>query len=814
MKSLLHIILLCIVVPCLAQPTGHQKIYFEITDNGDTLDFKNRFKLNKYGSKNRLSIPNYQLIDVSKMHTGFEYYPDRGYIHKTLMTDDHEILIVKNKKDTMRIQIFNAFNVYFLSIPFQKGRFIMGVNDGRENKWAVNTLPYKKLNNEQIVYNLTPNNWNAFRVSEDNVSPNFSIETQFRKQGLLAEPVLPEEDPNFKNPRRINYLRLEVEDYNFDGKKDYREQKWNNIQDWNYFIYADSTKGYVLDTILSEMNIVEFDFEKRNFKVQVNASNLNRVEIYQLVNGKPSIVQQDKAKISGNDNKPKTIVKDRVPSTQTYEVKPFRFVIERNCPGVQLPSNEFYANKISVYDYTGKALIYSTVAVGNEIKESPGCGDSLQIADYNFDGIPDFRVCNYSVPGKHTYYIYHPQRQTFIIEQSLSELTGLSFDFQNKVAIGYTGKKQAVNHATVSNKQFYAEQLRFEGTSLQNLTVTTTLEPSMIVTTAKCKYIKQRRIYEGDTIGLKLMNKKPLVKKVNQFKFELVFNPEEVKTSGEKGSYVSHLTMYHNDTKSGPYEIHGNYFNEVSHWQDSLEIADYNFDGYPDIRGYNSQVNNGNYVYFLYNPNKDVKQFYIDTYFSLLLESEFIPKEKIMKGKITEANQTIYFFLKNDTLTLTKQDKDLSKQPYIEECIYQYGKKKLLRTAYKQLNPILRMEYGDYNFDGHEDFRQQSKVSPYYWDVFIFNPKKSAYEKDTLLSMMEWFEYNRLDKKLDCYSRKRVDKTTSQTLYYKWSFTEKKMVYYKEKVCYSKSPMSESYLCIVSELINGKWIEIEQFGAE
>jgi hypothetical protein len=197
-----------------------------------------------------------------------------------------------------------------------------------------------------------------------------------------------------------------------------------------------------------------------------------------------------------------------------------------------------------------------------------------------------------------------------------------------------------------------------------------------------------------------------------------------------------------------------------------------------------------------------------------LLESEFIPKEKIMKGKIKEANQTIYFFLKNDTLTLTKQDKDLSKQPYIEECIYQYGEKKLLRTAYKHLDPILRMEYGDYNFDGHEDFRQQSKVSPYYWDVYIFNPKKSAYEKDTLLSMMEWFEYNRLDQKLDCYSQKRLDKTTSQTLYYKWSFTEKKMVYYKEKVCYSKSPMSESYLCIVSELINGKWIEIEQFGAE
>ena len=815
MKLFLQIILFCLAMPCLAQPTGHAKVFLEITDHEETLDFKRCFNINKYGSKNRLIYDNYQLIDVSKNHTGFECYPNREYIHKTLMTDDHELVLVKNKKDTMRIQLFNAYNVYFLSIPFQEGDFRLYVNDGREHKWAVNTLPYKKLNNEQTVYNLTPIDWSAFQVSADKTPSDYFVETQFKIQGLLAQSVLPEDDPNFKNPRRINHLRLEVEDYNFDGKKDYREQKWKNNKEWNYFIYTDTTRGYVLDTALSKMNIVAFDFEKKNFKVQNASSNNNRVDAYQFVNGQPTLIPINNGKKNETNPNNPIVTRERLRSIKTYEVNPFRFELEQNCSGVELPKIEgFYANKISVYDQTGKAMLYTTVAVGNEKKESAGCGDSLQIADYNFDGSPDFRICNNSVPGKHTYYIYHPQRQTFIIEQSLSELTGLQFDFLNKIATGYSGRKQAVNHAVVGSKQFYSEQLRFEGAALQNLTVTSTYEPSMMATTSTCKYIKQKRIYEGDTIGLKLLNKKPLVKKMKQFKFELIFNPEEVKTSGEKGAYASHLTIYFQDKKSGPYEIHGNYFHEVPHWQDSLEIADYNFDGYPDIRVYNSQAHIGTYHYMVFNPSPGVNAFYMESLFSGLMESEFIPQEKILKGKIVEPTQTLYLFFKNDTLTLSKQEQDQKKSPFIEESIYKYGERRVLRAAYNQLDPILKKENGDFNFDGHEDFRQQSKASPYYWDVFVFNPKKNAYEKDTLLSGMEWFDYNRLDKTLDGYSRKRLDETTWQTLYYQWSFAEKKMVCYKEKVCYSKYPMSESTRCIIREWINGKWIETQQFGAE
>jgi hypothetical protein len=326
--------------------------------------------------------------------------------------------------------------------------------------------------------------------------------------------------------------------------------------------------------------------------------------------------------------------------------------------------------------------------------------------------------------------------------------------------------------------------------------------------------LNQKRIYEKDTLGRLLLTKKPLVRKVGSFRFEVTFNPEDRKPSEEKGSYIRMLTITEKDRKWGPFEFSGNYFREVPHWMDSLEIGDYNFDGFPDIRVYNSVMNDGRYHYFLYNPEKEAQNFYQETLYSLSPDAEYIPSQKIMKGTIYEANQTLYFFIKNDTLTLTKQDKDLSKPPFIEESIYKYGNRRGIRSAYGSLEPKLKKEFGDYNFDGTEDFRIQSKKSPYMWDVFIYNPKKEVYEKDTLLSRFEQFDFNLHQRTLQGYTRVRSDETTQQWRYYQWSFAEKKMVLYMEKVCFSKFPSGESYRCVISQLINGKWIETQQFGAE
>lgn len=295
MKSILQIIVILTALPCFAQPTGHQKIFLEITDHGDTLDFKSCFKKDEIGHKTILAYKNYQLLDIGNNPTGFQLYPRSEFIHKTLMTDDHQIEIVKNNIDTMHIEILNAFNVYFLSIPFQKGNFRFYVNDGNENKWLVNTLPYKSMKTESRVYNITPLNWTVFQVNASKPEQDYFISKQFEKQQILLKPIIPEDDPNFRNQRRINNLKVEVADYNFDGQKDYREYKMNDTTKWNYFIYKDSVKGYVLDSLLSSLDNCYFDFEKKAFMgsktTRINPE-LTQMDNYEYIDEKIILVRQ------------------------------------------------------------------------------------------------------------------------------------------------------------------------------------------------------------------------------------------------------------------------------------------------------------------------------------------------------------------------------------------------------------------------------------------------------------------------------------------------------------------------------------------
>jgi hypothetical protein len=284
-----------LALPCFAQPTGHQKIFLEVTDGGDTLDFKSCFKTDDFERKTILKFKNYQLLDISNNQTGFQLYPERKFIYKKLMTDDHDIQIVKNNTDTMNIEIFNAFNAYFLSIPFQKGHYRLYVNDNKQYKWLLNTLPFKQLTGEQHTYNISPLNWDVFEVKGNKPLNEYFISVQFEKQKLLLEPVKPEDDPNFRNPRRIHNLKVEVADYNFDGQKDYREYRMNDTTKWNYFIYRDPKQGYVLDTLLSSLDNCYFDFEKKSLigsKTSRINSTLTQMDSYQYIEGKITLVRQ------------------------------------------------------------------------------------------------------------------------------------------------------------------------------------------------------------------------------------------------------------------------------------------------------------------------------------------------------------------------------------------------------------------------------------------------------------------------------------------------------------------------------------------
>lgn len=814
---LLKFCLLLVSSSIMAQPTGSAKLYLEIMDEGEVLDFKSTFKKDRFQQASPLKIKNYQLYNRSDSKARFGSIERDSFIYLTLWSNDHQIEIVKNKKDTMRIEIINATRVYFMSIPFQKGHYKLYVNDGKDGNWQINSLPQKQLSSNQSVPNLTPAEWSAFRVLDFKQPSDYFISIQFKKQGLLNS--IPTE-----SQRREQYLLTKRSIQNFHFALDKAPM-----------VACPECKGCFcqLFTVKAPSGLVLFNqifhFQENN----VNAVGIDSFEVIEnKVSGVPDfcfyknqeqqcyqynrVINKYQQQVIAQFNQEPILIADSIEAKRNqnmvkmYLKSPFRFVFEMNCPGVQLPLiTGYYANKIKVYHLYSDQLIHEMVTVGNRLKETPGCSDSLQIADYNFDGFPDFRICLNSASGRHLYYLYNQQRDTFIIEQTLSKMQDLSFDFDRKIVKGYINK-QLNGQASIQK-----ELLQLEGTALCHFTSTTYNQVNSIAKTATGDYIKQKRIYHGDTIGMKLLQKKPLVKNQGNFKFEVQFNPEEYDAGGDRGDYVKLLTISNHQKKWGPFIIHGNYLKEVGHWLDSLEIADFNFDGFPDIRNYNSITNDGIYNYFIYNPTEGIESFYQETMYSLAKDLEFIPKRKIIKGSFQDAQQSTYFFLKHDTLTLTTQEKDLSKPPFIEQSIYRYGNRFGLKSAYGSLDPTLKKEYGDYNFDGAEDFRIQSKSRPFLWDVYLYHPKQDAFKKDTLLSKFVNFDYNPLNRSLIGYYTEREDGGTSRiTFYYRWSFEAMQMVLYQIQSCYANTAYSESKRCVVSKLVNGKWIEVEVFGAE
>lgn len=241
-------------LPCFAQPTGHQKLFLNITDNGDTLHFESHFKnsFKKIGQRQNtlLAYQNFQLIDSSNCKTGFKFHSSNKFIHKTLMTNDHLIQIVKNKTDTMNIEIYNAFNVYYLNIPFQRGYYRLYVNDDKDFEWNYTLLPKVTIPSQQIVYNITPKNWNAIMVKQERKEENYFLinnlndsTIQLLKDNISTKlPILPLSE------------KIEQADYNCDEIIDFRIKSKVDTTKWDYFIFDKNANIFKLDTFLSSMN--------------------------------------------------------------------------------------------------------------------------------------------------------------------------------------------------------------------------------------------------------------------------------------------------------------------------------------------------------------------------------------------------------------------------------------------------------------------------------------------------------------------------------------------------------------------------------
>lgn len=287
MKLIKSCIFLLIFNYSYSQPTGHQKLFIEIKEDNHVIDFKKSFDKSKIERFDKISNKNYQLIDLSYSGSGFSFYPESNYIHKTLMTNNHHLLLIKNGIDTMSIELLNCFGVYFLSIPFQKGNYKMYIND--DPKWKVDftLIPKKAISTEQLVYNITPSYlWKRLEVSKGkdqfdyNLFPILGFKSKSRAQ-------IPEDYPGFKGDfsNKIDTIK---NDYNFDGLSDYRLESKIDSSKWDYYIYDNQTGTFIKNTLLSSLDYTVFNFKDKTF-VGYKKNKINRLTVqsdfYQFING-------------------------------------------------------------------------------------------------------------------------------------------------------------------------------------------------------------------------------------------------------------------------------------------------------------------------------------------------------------------------------------------------------------------------------------------------------------------------------------------------------------------------------------------------
>ncbi len=294
MKLFIYLLLCFKISSVAAQPTGHQKIYLQIIDNGDTIHFENLFGKSNFKRFTEIKYKGYQLADIGESRAGFSKYPNNAFFHKTLYKDDHRLQIISPTNDTMDLEIINAFNVYFLSIAFQKGDFKMYINDDKEFSWNHSSLPVKAMANEQIVYNITPTDWNFFLVNKNKIQQDYFISNLINKQQSNLRPIIPEDDPNFKNGGRLTSLLTEYADYNFNGFKDVRKKKTSDTARWDYFIYNVDSNTHKQDSLLSNLDVAAFDFEKKTFlgyKTTQVSQLLTFMDNYEYVDKKLTLVR-------------------------------------------------------------------------------------------------------------------------------------------------------------------------------------------------------------------------------------------------------------------------------------------------------------------------------------------------------------------------------------------------------------------------------------------------------------------------------------------------------------------------------------------
>lgn len=348
-----------------------------------------------------------------------------------------------------------------------------------------------------------------------------------------------------------------------------------------------------------------------------------------------------------------------------------------------------------------------------------------------------------------------------------------------------------------------------------------------------------RKAYMPLTVELEMMNPRDstkVIKTANNFRFEFDRNPL-VNCPENLGCECKTLQVF-NSLEQLVFEhvFIENVLEKKYLGIDSIQVADYNFDDYLDVRLFRgfSKIQE----FYVYVPSK--KTFEREPLLSRIANLMFDSKKLIARGFIFDTiphTRKGKAYTKNSfsnaytisgknlvNVMITSQlwhnpwngyyppvDSNGVKRDHIDTVYYQY-----LNYELKEINSSIEYktnkEFGDYNFDGRKDFRTKRNENDERSDFFIYNSKKQSFELDTLLSKMTSSYFDFKNKVFVGQITKQITELDTYSEGYKT--VNGKIILYSTSSCHRKVRYAERVDCNISELKNGKWVETFIQGAE
>lgn len=626
----------------------------------------------------------------------------------------------------------------------------------------------------------------------------------------------------------ICFDSLQIADFNFDGYPDFRLCNFGSKH--TYYIYYKKKKTFIEETRLSELFNVEFDYTKKLATGNKNSVSydlgmhtntikvsLSAEELSNHINFSNNTIQQPVVSPNNPVLKKDTVIvvtpkldelnKKLVETQFIKQWKNYQFKLIFNPKGIR-PSTEHcgYAKKLEVRDLKTDTLIYERTIKGNTYQEQPICKDSLLIDDFNFDGYPDYKMCDDYEGKRFKYYLYDDKKKNFIEDLLLSSLINVTVYQDSIKLVGFRSYGSA------------SEQVDLFGRGLPVAIITSIDESDM-------QYKKEIKKYSYKNGQLNEMTT-PLPngrysRIVSGFRYELIFSPENVVIPAEKGAYVKQLNIY--KCEKGNIEsklletlIYGNEFKETRVQRDSFEIANYNFDTIPDVR-FNNSLNPGQSAYYLSAIDSNENEtFYNEYNLSNLQQMKRFDNRKKLNGTytdITDFNTVSFYGMHLDTMVVVKQNLNTLALTQTKTYLNKLGKlRPIPNIKALEPKPKTKKELGDYNFDGHEDFRAKKSENDERWEFFIYNSRKKSFELDTLLSKMTSTYFDFENEVFVGQITKQITELDTYTEGYKT--VNGKIILYSTSTCHRRYRFAEGADCTISELKNGTWIETFIKGAE